>query len=181
MGWGYNDIHVLAPKRSAAAACRFLDEFVPDREPGAAEYEFPEFAEHPEVVFRDWVEAVNYAAKRPSERHLISFRNPAADQPALAMVYFTGDGGMILGISISAGQEDRVRGAVELAEWLARVQAATGAEIGYALHESPPSYETIAAFVGDLSVALAPKLVDSQLVFPSPGEEFGPVWLNSHN
>jgi hypothetical protein len=181
MGWGYNDIYVLAPCRSADAVSRFLDDFVPNREPSAAEYRFPEGADHAEAIFQDPSEAIAYGAERPQETQRFYFRSTGAGEPAHAMVFLTADGGMVLGVSVVARQEDRSREASEVASWLGRLSAATGANVGYALHESCPPCDTVAEFVGGLCVALPPKLVNGQLILPEATDELGVVWLDWTN
>lgn len=178
MGWGYNDIYVLAPERSAEAALRFLNAVTPDREPAADEYQFPEDAEASDATFRDPADAIRYAAGRPGERQRLYFRNVATVGPAHAMVFFTGDGGMVLGVSVMARQEDPHREAAEIADWLDRLRTVSGAVAGYALYESPPPCGTAAEFVGGLAVALPPKLVGGRLVLAAHGEQSGPVWLD---
>jgi hypothetical protein len=178
MGCGFNDIYVLGPERSAVAAGRFLDTFVPDREPSAVEYLFPERADVPDVTLRDPIEAIRHAARRPGEEQRFYFRNAGTGEPAHAMVFFTSDGGMVLGVSVPEQHEDPHREEAEIAGWLARLQQATGAAVGYALYESPPPGNTVAEFVGGLAVAWPPKLIDGRLVLPGPGEPVGVVWLD---
>ena len=44
------DVYVLAPERSAALVARFLDRFVPNREPSAADYPVPQYGDNPSMV-----------------------------------------------------------------------------------------------------------------------------------
>jgi hypothetical protein len=162
VGWGFIDIYVLAPDRSAEVALMFVGAVIPDRDLTAEDYEFPGDAEAPAVTIRDVDEAVRHAAARPGADQQFTFRNAAAGEPTLAMVYFTGDCVMVLGITIPARQEDRPRETDEIAGWLVRLQEVSGASVGYALYESPPPCGTVAEFVGGLAVALPPKLVGSR-------------------
>jgi hypothetical protein len=90
MGLGFNDIYVLSPERSADAALRFLDRFVPSREPSQTEYGFPDNPERRETTFWDVIEALRYCAAHPRDRYGFYFRNTTAKVPAHAMVFFTG-------------------------------------------------------------------------------------------
>jgi hypothetical protein len=177
MRCGYNDLYVLAPHRTEEAVRQFLDAVLPNREATADEYEFPEYSNLPEQVFREPAAAIRYAVAHRDERKRIGFHNAGDGEPAHAMVFFTGDGGMILGVSLAARQDEREREAAEIAGWLARLCSLTGARWGYALHESPPSYETIETFLKDSGAASDPKIVDGVIWRPAPGESSGPVML----
>jgi hypothetical protein len=178
MGMGYNDIYVLAPRRSAEVAFQFLDRFVKHREPAASEYQFPERADRPEATFTNPSEAIVYGIADPTRVQRFYFHNSVTGEPAHAMVFLTADGGMVLGVSVSARQEDRVGEGSDVARWLEQLKEATDAKVGYALYESPPPCETVADFVGGLNVAWLPKLVDGRLVRPTSDEECGVVHLD---
>lgn len=178
MGCGFNDIYVLAPERTTASARRFLEDLLPNRKPARAEYQFPEHAEQPNVIFDDPFEAIHYACAHLDQAQTIYFSNTASGDPAHALVFFTSDGGMVLGISVRALQEEPARQSIEVADWLDRLRWATGAKIGYALYESPPACETVHEFKECLAVAWPPKLVDGCLVYSGPDEPLGVVWID---
>ena len=123
----YFDVYVLSPDRSAKDAERFLDAFVPQREPSTSEYEFPQYAEQPQLVIRSAREAIHHCEAYPDKAHSLYFRNLGAG-PAHAMLFFTSDGALIFGLSV-----------VERAdEWFARLKELTGSKIGYVTFEEPP-------------------------------------------
>lgn len=134
MPGGYHDIYVLAPERSAKAAYRFLAAFAPYGVESAEDYCFPEFADEHDVVFPNAVEAIAYCDVHPSAAHRFYFSNPTGN-PAHAMLFFTSDDGLILGLSVVGGEEDA----------LMQLKKHAGSDIGYITFESPPC-ETAAEF-----------------------------------
>lgn len=178
MRYGFNDIYVLAPERSASAALHFLDDFLPNREPAAEEYQFPQFSDSPEVIFRDSWEAMCYCDMHPGASQSFYFSNTTAQEPAHAMLFFTPDGGMICGVSTRARQDELSRQAMEIAEWLEQLRTATAARFGYALWESHPPCESIQDFLDGLTIAMPPKLLDGNIILPEPGEMPDVVFLD---
>jgi hypothetical protein len=102
--------------------------FAPQREQTAVEYEFPEYAEKPLVIKRSAHEAIQYCEDHPSEAHRLYFRNLGSG-PSHAMLFFTSDGALILGLSVSEHEE----------EWFARLKEFAASEIGYITFESAPA------------------------------------------
>ncbi len=123
----YSDLYVLSPARSAAMAERFLDTFAPRREQSAAEYEFPEYSDKPLVIVKSAREAIRYCEDHLGEAHRISFRN-LGEGPAHAMLFFTPDGGLILGLSVVEYED----------EWFGRLTEVAGSTVGYIAFETPP-------------------------------------------
>jgi len=124
------------------AAERFLDAFVPQREQSAEDYAFPQYSEQPILVVKSVQEAVQYCEAHSAEALSLYFRNLGAG-PAHAMLFFTSDGGLILGLSV-VERED---------EWFARLKEYAGSEFGYIAFESPPAptateFKELAATIG---------------------------------
>ncbi len=124
----YADVYVLSPGRSAAVAERFLDMFVPQREQSAAEYEFPQYADKPVVTVKSASEAIQHCEDHVSEAHSFYFRN-LGPGPAHAMVFFTSDCALILGLSVIDHEE----------EWFVRLKEYAGSEVGYISFETAPA------------------------------------------
>lgn len=177
MGCGLNDIYVLSPCRTADAAFSFLDAILPNRQSTRDEYWFPEFSDAPEVVIRGANAAIEYAVKQSSETQWVYFQNSLLTEPKIGMVVFTGDGGMILGVSIDAWPDDRKREEESISRWLLNLQFVTDALVGYALFESPAPSATVEEFVAHLDMALPPKLVNGELVRPASDEFEGALLL----
>ncbi len=131
---GYHDVYVLARERSAAVATRFLAEFAPNGQASANEYQFPEYSDRPTVVFSTAAEAIRYCESHPRAEQRFYFCNPKGI-PAHAMLFFTGDGGLILGLSVVRGRKKA----------LSQLKEHADSDIGYMTFESPP-VETVAEF-----------------------------------
>jgi hypothetical protein len=110
---------------------RFLDTFAPQREQSAEDYVFPQYAQQPLVILKSAREAIHYCEAHSAEAQSIYFRNLGAG-PAHAMVFFTSDGGLILGLSV-VERED---------EWFDRLKEYAGSDLGYIAFETPPPATT---------------------------------------
>ncbi|MBO0698863.1 MAG: hypothetical protein J2P46_10745 [Zavarzinella sp.] len=118
---------MLAPERAAMVALQFLEEFAPRREQSAADYHFPQYSDQSGVVLTAAEDAIGHCVDHRSESQSLYFRN-LGDGPAHAMLFFTEDGGLILGLSV----QDHADVA------LARLREYARSEIGYATFEEPP-------------------------------------------
>ena len=134
MPGGYHDVYVLARERSAAEAARFLTAFAPNGIESASEYEFPEYSKRPTVVLTNSADAIRYCETHPTAANRFYFRNPKGI-PAHAMLFFTSDGGLILGLSVVKGERKALK----------ELMAHAGSDVGFITFESPPP-ETIVEF-----------------------------------
>jgi hypothetical protein len=121
-------VYVLSPDRSTKSAERFLATFTPHREQSADDYVFPQYADQPQHVVKSAREAIEYCEAHPEETQSMYFRNLGTG-PAHAMLFFTSDGGLILGLSVVEGED----------EWFARLKEHAGSTIGYMAIEEAPS------------------------------------------
>jgi len=133
---GVADSYVLVQGRSFDLVMQFLDRFLQQREQAAAEYEVPRFSDTPRFVFRHAVDLMAYCAKYLDEPHAIYFRNTTAGEPAHAMIFYTADGEMILGLSTQVSRAGR---------FLDELKAFAGSDTGYIDYETPPP-DTAAEF-----------------------------------
>jgi hypothetical protein len=131
---GYYDVYVISRERTAEVALRFLDTFVPEREQSAVDYEFPQYSEQPNTVFQSASEAIHHCEAHPDAAQSFYFRN-RGEGPAHAMLFFTPDHGLILGLAVDEQEDD----------WLLRLKAHAGSSLGYISFEQPPA-ETVAEF-----------------------------------
>jgi hypothetical protein len=127
-GFGFYDVYALSPARTVGAVERFLDRFAPRREPSASEYAVPQRADSPIVVFNTAAELIAHCVRHPTESHSLYWRRLGGGDPAHTMAFFTRDGGLILGLSVT---EDAER-------WLGELLAATGSAFGWVGFEEPP-------------------------------------------
>ncbi len=132
----YADIYVLTQSRTEATISAFLDCFAPVREETADDYCIPQHADSPHTIFRTAPEVVAYCCCHASETQSIYWRRVGDGDPAYAMVFFTSDGFLILGLSTDESTADR---------YFAELRTHAGSDTGYVTVESPPP-ETAAEF-----------------------------------
>ena len=142
------DCYTLIERRDTQAALDFLDAFLPHRSSLYEEHHLPHDAEGAEVVLNTDEEAMDYLAERPDRRYTIYTVNEAAAEPNYAMVGYTRDGKMVLGLSC---EEEHPALA---AEYLSRLKAFAGTDHGFCGAEvAPPEtaaeYEEAVAAFGD--------------------------------
>jgi hypothetical protein len=125
---GLYDVYILAQHRSPGSADEFLDIFAPHREQTADDYVFPPSSGQPEIVLTSASEAIRHCESNSGEEQSLYFRN-LGPGPTHVMLFFTGDGGLILGLSVFEGQE---------VEALDRLRTFVGVGKGYIDFESPP-------------------------------------------
>jgi hypothetical protein len=174
----YNDVYALVPGRDGQTIARFLDLFLPHREEAAESYPVPMAAAEARQVFRRVYELVDYLVVHPREAYSVYWSSLGGTLAAHAMAFFTGDGGLILGVSIPASTPPADRDAERIANCLDVFARQLGALNAYALYETPPSYDTAGDFLKDLPTALPPKLVAGTIIPHSPEQPYrGPVFL----
>ncbi len=96
----YADLYVLVNSRSKKIIESFLNNFIPNREESADEYEIPQYSENPDFIFKKDCELMDYCENNNNINHTIYWRNKENIVPKYAMVFYTIDGKMILGLSI---------------------------------------------------------------------------------
>ena len=125
----YADIYVLTQSRTEEAIAAFLDRFAPVRKETADEYCIPRHADAPHTIYRTAADVVAYCCGQVSESQCVYWRRVGDGDPAYAMVFFTSDGFLILGLSTDES----------MAEWyFAELRTHAGSDIGYITGESPP-------------------------------------------
>lgn len=124
------DLYVLIETRSRSTILRFLDHFLPFRLQSAAEYELPQFAEAPTVIFSQDSDVIAYCEQHSNEPYSLYWCSGRKGEPQHAMVHYTTDGCTILGLSVGErGQEEPLLQALK--EW-------SGSDIAYVTDEMPP-------------------------------------------
>ena len=96
-----SDCYVLSPDRSAAAALRFLDEFVPERSLACEPDDASEVLSIP--LGSSVADAMGFLGRHPDRSYLMYFRNTAERSPYFAILSYGEDGSLVLGLS---GDED---------------------------------------------------------------------------
>lgn len=142
MSGPYYDLYVLCPERTEALAQRFLSEWAPNRVPAAAEYEIPQYSDKPTHLFEQPDELIAFLERNPTEKQAVYWRARRSDEVEHVMLFFTSEGGMVAGLSIS--DWDRPRD--EIARIFFRLAGSVGARFGYVTAEEAPVYKTQDAF-----------------------------------
>jgi hypothetical protein len=140
------DIFALAPNRSRSTVTRFLDRFLPAGERRDADYTVYVDSAEPTAVFEtpDMLFAFCEAELRARSRGY--WINRTAGVPHSAHVYFLSDGGLVLGLSVSAPLTGAARDQPNWDRWLAKLQEFAGSNYGYWTCECPPE-DTIGEFM----------------------------------
>jgi len=127
---GFYDVYGLAPHRTAETVAQFLSKLVPQRAESADEYEVPQFADQPEIIFDSAESLIAHCVEHLNVPHIIYWRSLVDGDPANAIAAFTVDGALILGLSVSSDPE----------YWLSEILVAINGDDGVILFEkAPPS------------------------------------------
>jgi hypothetical protein len=125
----YADIYMLTKTRNEDSVSAFLERFAPLREETAVDYGIPQHVDSPHTTFLTAVEVVAYCCEHTSEPYSVYWRRLGDGDPAYAMVFFTSDGFLILGLSTEEGTAKRC---------FAELLEHNGSDIGYVTIETPP-------------------------------------------
>jgi hypothetical protein len=126
----FSDIYVLVDHRKIDVVNEFLEYFVPDNQVLADEYEIPQYSYNPEIIFRKATELMHYCETNVEATHSIYWFNNQKKDPRNAMVFYTNDRKMILGLSILHESQER--------EWLTKLKQFSKSKHGCILYERPP-------------------------------------------
>lgn len=136
----YSDIYVLSNKRDAKSIKGFLDHFIPLRAESADNYEVPQYADDPEIIFQTAMELIEYCSKHLTADHSIYWRASDGSKPEHAMVFFLKDKHVIYGLSTDAMDQGYAR------KLLGEMKSYLGSDYGYIAHEACPDAESAEEF-----------------------------------
>jgi DNA-binding transcriptional LysR family regulator len=125
------DCYVLAATRSADLAERFLNHFLPEREPSFAAEDPAEVLGVPESFTLP--EVLQFLEAHREREHTMYWRNTRAESPFHAIVAFGADGGLVLGLSVPVDDDGAHASAV-----LTEMKAFASADHAYAIVDEPP-------------------------------------------
>jgi hypothetical protein len=127
------DIYILTDHRSPDMIERFLNAYLPNRKEAAEDYIIPYLtSDNPKYIFNTAQEVISYCCNNLYEEHAIYWNNSSSDeQPHSAMVFFTQDRKLILGLSTY--DEDLA------VEYLNQLKDLSKTQVGYITIENPPS------------------------------------------
>ena len=126
----YSDIYVLVDNRDIKFIQDFIEHFIPDNREMADEYEIPQYSDSPDFLFTKAIELMRYCEKHEEVSHAIYWFNNLDEDPKDAMVFYTDDGKMILGLSIEDESREQ--------EWLVKLKSFSKSDQGCILYENPP-------------------------------------------
>ena len=129
---GYADIYTLSTKRTAEFVKAFVDHFLPEYEESAVEYEIPQYADQPEIMFYTAPDLIEYCCTHLSAVQTIYWHNTTLMRPEHAMVFFLSDGHVVFGLSTDMDDEDEVQ------RLFNELQSFVGSTIAYVTYEEVP-------------------------------------------
>lgn len=104
----------------------------------ADEYEIPQYSDSPFIVYKTANEIIEFMEKNIEYRYGLYWRSKKESEPKYAMVFYTTDGEMILGLSVYSFDD--------MAEhFLKKLKEFSDSKFGYYIAESPP-FETAEEF-----------------------------------
>lgn len=136
----YSDIYVISEKRNSGTIENFLNEFLPIREETADEYEFPQYADNPEIVYRKIDETLGKCIAERNTDYGIYWQALEGKKPEHAMVFFLEDGNVIYGLSTDDAYPEYA------AELLQKMKILLNSSLGYVGHEASPDSSNIEEF-----------------------------------
>ncbi len=123
------EIYVLCKERSKKLVFEFLDRFFPEREASSEDYPYPEYSDDPECVYDDCDELFEVLENNTEESYSVYWDSTNDGEVKNAMVFFTEDGGMIVGIAVECD---------DCGVWLKKLSEVVEGEYGYVSFDSPP-------------------------------------------
>tara|TARA_R110002050_G_C8940495_1_gene512576 strand:+ start:100 stop:546 length:447 start_codon:yes stop_codon:yes gene_type:complete len=136
----FSDIYVISEKRNREIIDLFLNEFLPIRDESADEYEFPQYSENPEVIFRKAEEALDKCVAEKNTEYSLYWQALDRRKPEHAMVFFLPDSHVIFGVSTDDAYPEF---AVQLLE---KMKLFLGSDLGYIGHEAAPEAISLEQF-----------------------------------
>lgn len=92
------EFYALGKDRSTRAVRRFLDYFLPHREPYCTDYPIPEHSNNPHSVLTSEAEILTYMERHPNEPYALYWNGTGASS-AQSMIFYTRDGKVIFGLA----------------------------------------------------------------------------------
>ncbi len=152
------EIYILCHARSKLLANSFLEYFLPNRRAAATDYPVPELSGCPRLILTSAEELLEWLESEVNQTYSLYWNNLHENDPQMAMLFFTQDGGMIAGLVIHSDET----------LWLKQVATHVGGRFGYVSFEEPPP-DKMDIFVEYCKTTITTKLLEGQLV---PGMVF---------
>lgn len=146
------EIYVLCKERSKKLVLNFLDEFLPDRKEVNSEYPYPQYVGNAEN-FNDVDKLLNILEENKNESYSLYWENKTESELQNAMVFYTKDMGMIVGLVIEENECENI---------FKKLANFVDGDYGYITFESPPP-ENKSEFINICHNSDQMKLIDGKL------------------
>ena len=140
----YADIYVLAKDRSIRSVELFLDQFLPDRENAADEYELPQYADEPEEIYTVPLPVLKQCESNSKLEYRFYWRALNQRKPEHAIIIFLNDGEVVYGLSTDASDEEFVAAVYR------RMKEYLETECGFVGYEHCPDFNNLAEFESEV-------------------------------
>lgn len=137
----YSDIYVISEKRDRKTIEAFLNNFLPEREESADEYEVPQYSDNPELMFSEARELIEYCEDHKNIEHAIYWRASGNSKPEHGMVFYLSDGFVVYGLSTDASNQQYA------AQLLVELKKYFNTTHGYIGHEASPDVDSYSEFL----------------------------------
>ncbi len=141
----YSDIYVISEKRDRKSVEDLLNEFLPQLDETADEYEFPQYSDSAEIVFSSVDDALEKCISEQDIDYRIYWRALNDEKLEHAMLFFLADGYVIYGLSTNDAYPKYA------SELLLRLQTFLESNLGYIGHEAPPDAENLEQFKREIN------------------------------
>ena len=146
------DLYALAGERSHQVMRRFRDQWLTGFEESADEYEFPQYSVRPDAVYGSPWQLIDRLLAEPTQPHSLYWRNPRPGYVLHAMLFFTTDGGLIVGLTVTTEDPDLAATTLRL------LAKSVDARYSYSAWEQPPP-DTASEFEAKARRAEDPRLL----------------------
>jgi hypothetical protein len=126
---GWTDIYTLTEHRQPALINSFLQTFLPERAESADDYAVRCSSEGGTLNISQVSTAIQYCCQHSMAELAVYWRNTGPGDPRAAMVFFTTDQHLILGLSVANESA--------APEYLKRLKLLADSEYGYMAYEEP--------------------------------------------
>ena len=148
------EVYFLCPVRTKELGLEFLDCFLPVREDCADDYPYPEYTDSAKLVYDSIDELLGVLETDTSAEYSLYWRGGPGSNYAQAMLFFTNDGNLVVGLAVYGEPRERVF--TEIAEF-------TKGAYGYVDFENVPALSK-SGFMSRCNRSNGPKAMDGRFV-----------------
>ncbi len=134
----FADCYVLTDRRTKDFIYSFLDNFIPNRQETADEYEIPQYSNKPTTVYKTADQLIDFLVINKSKIHTVYWTNITESEIKGAMCFFTKDEHLIVGLYCSTDSPDTTIEDI----YLEKLQEFCQTKNGYITYEEPAPQDT---------------------------------------